>query len=187
MDSLKQIRKIIDPGDSWSKFFRKSLSTLLVASIAMFGYSVYSRDTRSHWEDLPLHVAIKKGDISDQVQEYLERLVRHDDRLRSVWVYSWPDARTLLPVASAGHAANPMPLGYFLASDYKEVGTLVMELCTQMERPHKTITVCPIMADNDAWGVIAFELKDGDPRPNNWRAVYAALTHKLSHIIYSEH
>ena len=59
-----------------------------------------------------------------------------------------------------------------------------MERCVEMDRPGHLVA-CPIMAENDAWGVDVFELKE---RPENyWRSVYAALTHKLSHIIYHDH
>ena len=51
-----------------------------------------------------------------------------------------------------------MPLGYFLTGDYKEVGGLVMERCVEMDRPTHLVA-CPIMAENDAWGVAVFKLK----------------------------
>ena len=98
-----------------------------------------------------------------QVQQYLDGLIRADPNLSSVWVYSWPDARTLIPVAHAGFHVNPLPLGYFWVTDYKEVGGLVMERCVEMDRL-KHLVACPIMAENDAWGVAVFELKENKAR-----------------------
>ena len=181
---VKLLKKQLSPGKTWGCFFRKTLSTLLVACIGAYGFNQYKSMSRSHWEDLPLHTAIAEGDISQQVQLYLDGLVRADHNLHSAWVYSWPDARTLIPVANGGLHTNPLPLGYFLTTDYKEVGALVMERCVEMERELHLIA-CPIMAENDAWGVAVFQLKD--KKQSHWRSVYAALTHKLSHIIYHDH
>ena len=99
-------------------------------------------------------------------------------------MYSWPDARTLMPVIHSGHQRDPMPIGYFQIREASAVGQLVMERCTEIERLETKLTACPIMAENDAWGVVIFEAKDGVRRPNGWQGIYAALTHKLSHIIY---
>ena len=60
-----------------------------------------------------------------------------------------------------------------------------MEQCVEMNR---LITPCSLphhIAENDAWGVAVFNLKDR--KQDQWRQVYAALTHKLSHIIYHNH
>ena len=179
--AFKLLNKIVDPGHDWGHFLRKSLSILLVAGIGAYGFNTYQRLQHSYWEDLPLHTAIDRDDKKEKVQKYLNRLIQADPNLESVWLYSWPDARSLIAVASAGNHINPLPLGYFWVEDYKEVGKLVMEQCAQMNRPDKII-MCPIMASNDAWGAIAFKIK-GDA-PNHWRAVYASLAHKLSHLIY---
>ena len=180
------IASMVSPGKTWGCFFRKTLSTLLVACIGAYGFNQYKNMSRSHWEDLPLDTAIEKGNIKGEVQKYLDGLVRHDQNLHSVWVYSWPDARTLEPVAHSGHYVDPMPLGYFQVRDASAIGQMVMEQCTEIERRQQTLTACPIMAENDAWGVVIFECEDDGQRPDRWRSVYAALTHKLSHIIYND-
>ena len=181
---LDLIASMVSPGKTWGCFFRKTLSTLLVASIGAYGFNVYQRMERSHWEDLPLHTAISKGDISQNVQQYLDGLRKSDPGIRSIWVYSWPDARTLLPVAHTGSHINPLPLGYFIRSDAKVVGQLVFQQCECLKRTGKKLLACPIMAENDAWGVIVFEHELGTERPNGYRLTYAALAHKLSNIIY---
>ena len=183
-EAFKFLTTMASPGKTWGCFFRKSLSTLLVACIGAYGFNQYKNMSRSHWEDLPLDTAIDKGNIKGEVQKYLDGLIRADQNLYSVWVYSWPDARTLIPVASSGLHVNPLSLGYFLVEDYKEVGALVMERCVELNRPMHLVA-CPIIAENDAWGVAVFNLKD--EKQNHWRSVYAALTHKISHIIYHDH
>ena len=181
---IKLLEQIVSPGKTWGCWARKALSTVLAAGVGVVGFNAYERLQRSHWEDLPLHTAITKDGKAFQVQQYLDGLLRADQNLESVWVYSWPDARTLQPVAHAGFHVNPLPLGYFWVTDYKEVGALVMEKCTELNR-HLHLVACPIMAENDAWGVAVFNLKER--KQDHWRSVYAALTHKLSHIIYHDH
>jgi hypothetical protein len=184
---LDIIASMVSPGKTWGCFYRKTLSTLLVAAIGAYGFNVYQRYERSHWEDLPLHTAIKEGDISSRVQRYLDGLKQADPGIKSIWVYSWPDARSLIPVAHAGNHINPLPLGYFLRSDTAAVGELVFEACSCLNRTGKKLLACPIMTENDAWGVIVFEHELGTDRPPGYKGVYAALAHKLSNIIYHYH
>ena len=181
---LDIIAQMISPGKTWGCFFRKTLSTLLVASIGAYGFNAYQRLERSHWEDLPLHTAITEGDISKQVQQYLDGLKIADSSLRSIWLYSWPDARSLIPVAHAGHHINPLPLGYWLLSDSDSVGEMVLGTCSCLDRAGKKLLACPIITENDAWGVVVFEHEPGTERLPGYKNIYAALAHKLSHIIY---
>ena len=184
---LDIIASMVSPGKTWGCFYRKTLSTLLVAAIGAYGFNVYQRFERSHWEDLPLHTAILEGDISSRVQRYLEGLKRADPGIKSIWVYSWPDARSLIPVAHAGNHINPLPLGYFLLGDREVIGDLVLSECSCLKRPGRKLLACPIFAENDAWGVIVFEHEPGTERPDGYKSVYAALAHKLSNIIYHNH
>ena len=181
------IASMVSPGKTWGCFFRKTLSTLLVASIGAYGFNAYQRYERSSWEDLPLHTAIAKGDIPRNVQKYIEGLKISDPGIKSIWIYSWPDGRTLIPVAHTGGHVNPLPLGYFLQTDYQVVGKLVFQHCECLKRPGKKLLACPIMAENDAWGVIVFEHEPGSNRPAGYKIRYAALAHKLSNIIYHNH
>ena len=183
---FKLIDHVIGPDKNWSFFIRKVLSTLLVATIGAYSWHEYTTFNRSHWEELPLHTAIRENGIEQKVLSYLNTVISaHMDHLKSVWVYSWPDARTLLPVAHAGSPENPIPLGYFQVTDAHQVGELVMEQCTELHRHNKRLIACPIMAENDAWGVVVFEcLVDCDEA---WLSHYQALAHKLAHLIYSNH
>ncbi len=181
------IASMVSPGKTWGCFFRKTLSTLLVASIGAYGFNTYQRLERSHWEDLPLHTAVMERDLKERISKYLQLLVSADESLKSVWLYSWPDARTLIATAHAGNHINPLPLGYFLGSDAAHVGELLMGQCVCLKRPNKKLLACPIMAENDAWGVILFEHELGTKRPDNYKAVYVALAHKLTNLIYNYH
>ncbi len=181
------ITSMVSPGKTWGCFFRKTLSTLLVASIGAYGFNTYQRLERSHWEDLPLHTAVKAGNISDQVDSYLTKLIESDPSLLSVWLYSWPDARTLIPVNHAGEHNNPLPLGYFLQTDSRVIGELALQHCSCLDRPGLKLLACPIFVENDAWGMILFSHKMGTDRPDGYKYVYAALAHKLSNIIYHKY
>ena len=188
MDKIVElIDHIVSPGNSWAGFFRKSLSLLTVAGIGAYGFTVYQSMKRSHWEDLPLHTAIDDHEIEKKVEFYLDTLVSTDSYLNSVWLYSWPDARTLISVAHAGEHNDPLPLGYFLRSDALPVGTLMMGQCTCLKRPAKKLLACPVMAENDSWGVVVFHHRQETGRPDNYKAIYVALAHKLSNIIYNDH
>ena len=184
---LDIIAQMVSPGKTWGCFYRKTLSTLLVAAIGAYGFNVYQRYERNHWEGLPLHTAIKEGDISTRVQSYLDKLNQADTGIKSIWVYSWPDSRSLIPVAHSGNHINPLPLGYFIRTDTKVVGELVFASCSCLKRPGKKLLACPIMTENDAWGVIVFEHELGSRRQDNYKSVYSALAHKLSNIIYHYH
>ena len=181
------ITTMVSPGKTWGCFFRKTLSTLLVASIGAYGFNAYQRLERSHWEDLPLHTAVQEEGVSESVQEYLEKLIDKDPGLKSVWLYSWPDARSLIPVAHAGSAINPIPLGYFIHTDALTIGELALERCSCLQRIGQKLLACPIIAENDAWGVLLFEHNPAIDRKGDYKSIYAALAHKLSHVIYHNH
>ena len=79
----KLFTAIVSPGKDWGTFTRKILSTLLVASIGAYGFSRYEAMNRSHWDDLPLHVAIEVDDRKREAQLYLDNLMRaHEDKLK---------------------------------------------------------------------------------------------------------
>ena len=180
---IKLIEEIIGPENSWSKFARKFISVILTFSLGGVVWTEYQKIQRSGWEDLPLHTAINKGTIAKQVQDYLNRLLRmRTGELKSIWLYSWPDARTLIAVANAGDATNPLPLGYFQDSDAPQVGQLVMDQCTEIMRGNKNLVACPIVAENDSWGVIVFECHT--PCTVQEIIQYKSFAHKLSHLIY---
>ena len=136
---------------------------------------------------LPLPPSGPAGDIEERVSRYLQLLVAADDSLKSVWLYSWPDARTLIAVAHPVNHTNPLPLGYFLRTDSSTVGELVMEAFASLDRPGKKLLACPIIAENDAWGVVVFEHELDTQRPHNYKSVYVALAHKLANLIYHNH
>ena len=188
MDKLVElIDHIVTPGKSWGGFFRKTLSLLTIAAMGAYAFNVYQDMQRSHWEDLPLHDAIDDRDKEKKVEFYLDTLVATDSYLTSVWLYSWPDARTLIPVAHAGDSTDPLPLGYFIRTDSKLVGELVMGQCACLDRPVMKLLACPIMAENDSWGIVVFNHRVETGRPENYKAIYVALAHKLSNIIYHDH
>ena len=184
---IKLLQSMVSPGKTWGCFFRKVISTSLVFTIGAYSFNQYQTLQRSFWEDLPLHTAIEKDEISDEVNRYINNLLARDPSLRGIWVYSWPDARSLLTVANVGDPINPIPLGYFLRSDAEAVGVLSFAECSCIKRPSKKLLACPIMANNDAWGVVVFEHELGTDRPDGYKTLYAALTHKLSNIIYNHH
>lgn len=181
------VRMELSPEKDWSTYLRKILSTIVLTTVLIFGVETYKSFTtpEDSWEDRPLHTRIKKGNIRADVIKYLEVVFRQNQRhLNSIWVYSWPDARTLIPVAHVGSPNNPIPLGYFTVNDSGAVGAMVMEQCAILERAYDNLIACPIFAENDAWGVVVFVCDDPDHAPYDWKNMFRSLAHKLSHVIY---
>ena len=175
----------LSPEKDWQTFIRKVLSTFIFMIVAVFSVDQYRSFTADGWEDRPLHNRIDRGDTKSDVIKYLEVVFRrHQSHLSSIWVYSWPDARTLIPVAHVGSPVNPIPLGYFTVNDSGAVGAMVMEQCAILEQTYSNLIACPIFAENDAWGVIVFVCEHPDKAPHDWRNMFRSLAHKLSHIIY---
>ena len=103
-EGFKLFTSIVSPGKTWGSFARKTLSMLLAADIGAYTFDRYEHMNRSHWEDLPLHTAIEVDDKRQRSQQYLDSLMRaHQGDIKGIWVYSWPDARTLIPVIHSGH------------------------------------------------------------------------------------
>ena len=81
---IKLLEQIISPQKSWGCWARKALSTMIAVGVGAYGFNVYERLQRSHWEDLPLHTAISADGKAEQVQSYLDGLIRADSNLISV-------------------------------------------------------------------------------------------------------
>lgn len=179
----------LGPEKDWQTFLRKVLSTILLAGCLSFGINEWQsfNDTEG-WSDRPLHTRIERPGVKDSVIKYLNIVYeQHSNHLQSIWVYSWPDARTLLPVAHVGNPTDPIPVGYFTVKDAGAVGAMVFEQCATLERYNNHLIVCPIFAENDAWGVVVFVCDSPEQAPHDWRNMFRSLAHKLSHIIYQTH
>ena len=85
---IKLLEQVISPQKTWGCWTRKALSTLIAMGVGVMGFNAYERLQRSHWEDLPLHTAISVDGKAEQVQTYLDGLIRADQNLASVWVLS---------------------------------------------------------------------------------------------------
>ena len=177
----------LSPEKDWQTFLRKVLSTFVFMAVAVLSVDQYRSFTADGWEDRPLHTRIERGDTRSDVIKYLEVVFKqHQKHLSSIWVYSWPDARTLIPVSHVGMPVNPIPLGYFTVNDSGAVGAMVMEQCAILERTYDSLIACPIFAENDAWGVVVFVCNNPEEAPKDWRNMFRSLAHKLSHVIYKE-
>ena len=178
--ALDIVASMVSPGKTWGCFFRKTLSTLLVAAIGAYGFNTYRRFEAKTFEALDLHEAVLVRGLPEKVQDNLDGLMRRNPDLKSVWLYSWYDGRNVLPVAHAGSHLDPFPLGYFTKEHALQIGRLVLGQCTAIDM----LIACPIMADNDAYGVLMFE---HDPATKYISPNLAAIAHKLTILIYHNH
>ena len=174
------IASMVSPGKTWGCFFRKTLSTLLVAAIGAYGFNSYRSWQNQTFEALDLHDAVVERGLPEKIQENLEGLLRRNPQLKAVWLYSWYDGRNMIPVDRAGVGKDPFPLGYFTKDHALQIGKLVLGECTSIGPD----VFCPIMADNDAYGVLIFVPEEGNLKPTT---NLSALAHKLTILIYHDH
>ena len=177
---IKLLEQIISPQKTWACWSRKTISAVLAASIGAYGFNAYREYQAQSFEALDLHEAVVERGLPEKVQANLESLLRLNPRLASVWLYSWYDGRNMLPVQHAGHGADPFPLGYFTQEHALQIGKLVLGQCVTIDLN----VMCPIMADNDAYGVLIFVPESGALRSNTNLQAFA---HKLTILIYHDH
>ena len=175
------IINILGPEASWSLYARKVFSLILVAGLGAYGWKEYEKFTyEPPLNETPIERILERPGTRQLVQRELNILLSILPNAESVWLYSWPDARHLDAVMSAGEGPNPMPLGYLRDGDEAAIGHYVLGKCERLERSFVNIS-CPINGDEDAWGVLIV-VYDSEPpaRPNAVKIV----ADKISSILY---
>lgn len=176
---------VIKPESDWGRFGRKLIGILISASIGAviwnvyFNYRISQTGERSVGEVLQL-----KPEKRPVVRKLLERIMASDGNIRSVWLYSWPDATNLSPVMYVGDAVNPLPFGTFRPGDEHAVGSLVLGICSEIDRPLDNYS-CPVSGFEDAWGIVVVRYSDDySPTESQQRGI-EAIAKKMGIILYS--
>ena len=157
---IQLFRNVLAPEKNWGVFTRKVLGVTLCVSVGAYGWNLYNQSHQPRTE-VPVHVVLSESNVRQrEVRETLERIMRADSRIESIWLYSWPDARQIMPVMYVGDSLNPLPRGSFIPVDAEALGTFLFGECYQLERNFQNVT-CPINGFQDSWGIIVVNYRDG--------------------------
>ena len=160
---IKLFRNVLAPEKNWGTFSRKVLGVALCASVGALGWNFYNTTTQPQSER-PGAEVIAESDLREkEVRELLETIKRADSEIVSVWLYSWPNARQIVPVMYVGDSLNPLPRGSFIPTDAEALGTFLFGECYELERSFRNIT-CPINGFEDSWGVVVVNYREGTSR-----------------------
>lgn len=183
LDKLIQlVEEIIGPETGWDRFLRKSISIMLVAALGAYSWDRYTEYIAPVVEvETSVEASLTANPSKRKlVQRELDVLLKILPNASSVWLYSWPDARHLRPVMSAGEGPDPMPLGYLRHGDEDTIGHFVLGKCTQLPRNFVNVS-CPVIGIQDAWGVLIVVYNEEPPsRPE----AVEITAEKISHIVY---
>ena len=186
VDLLKSVFK---PESDWQQFARKIIGILLSAGLGTLLWTLYLSPEVNLGEQTVAEILSTDSDKRERVKDLLNNLEDNNDRIKSVWLYSWPDARNLVPVMYAGDSVNPLPLGVFRNSDQFPVGSYVLEQCTPLDRRFPNHT-CPISGFQDAWGILVvryvdgYDVKDGEFSQEDLHRM-ESIADTISTILYS--
>ena len=156
-------RYVIAPERDWASFVRKLVSVLLCASLGALAFGMYSDHTKpKQLGELPvLTILEKERDKKEVIRRLMESILRSDENIKSVWLYSWPDALQLLPVMHVGDSIDPLPSGSLQRGDEYAIGAFLFGDCVEINRNFNNFS-CPINGFQDSWGVLVVNY-DEDP------------------------
>ena len=177
-------RYVLAPESDWGKFTRKIISILISASLGAYGQNAYTKYTGSGKGEQPVSVVIRNSRVKEQqVRSLLESIKRTDQTIKSVWLYSWPDALQLVPIMYVGDSVNPIPNGSFIDDDTNVMGTFLFGECAELIRDFKN-TSCPINGFEDSWGVLVVNYGQTTPSERS-KDIVESVANRISLLLYS--
>tara|TARA_B100000131_G_C17977947_1_gene557360 strand:+ start:148 stop:714 length:567 start_codon:yes stop_codon:yes gene_type:complete len=184
MDKIIQIIKsIISPEQNWSAFAMKITGLIVVAVIAYIAFQQYTNLTADEDnQNIPIiEVFEAQPEKKDEVEDLLNKLLRSDREIQSVWLYDWVDARNVVPLMMLPrNSEDLLPTGYWMQGDEYVIGHFVLNSCTSLDRDVINYA-CSIISTEDAWGVLIVTYADGTT-PDFKNTKVTAL--KISEILY---
>ena len=184
MDKIIQIIKsIISPEQNWSAFAMKITGLIVVAVIAYIAFQQYTNLTADEDnQNIPIiEVFEAQPEKKDEVEDLLNKLLRSDREIQSVWLYDWVDARNVVPlIMLPRNSEDLLPTGYWMQGDEYVIGHFVLNSCTSLARDVINYA-CSIISTEDAWGVLIVTYADGTT-PDLKNTKVTAL--KISEILY---
>lgn len=183
---LELVEDLLNPGRDWGEFSRRMISIIVLSLVTFVGVDVYwnLKERSDPWVPV-IELMETKPDKAEQVKRLMEKMLYLHSEIRSVWLYSWPDAANLDVVHQVGDPSNPIPTGHFWASDAHDVGKLGLDICTELRRNQHN-TACAIIGNGDSWGLLVVVWDQGKPRPEGYKEFVASTASRISHLLYSE-
>ncbi|WNL51076.1 hypothetical protein SCREM2_gp157 [Synechococcus phage S-CREM2] len=179
------LKAIVKPESNWGQFSRKMLGLLISAAVSGVIWNVYFNYQRTHTGEQAVGEVIEQNPNKKKIiRELLERIKSSNREIESVWLYSWPDSRNLIPVMYVGDSLSPVPLGSFREGDEHAVGTFVLDGCAQINRRVLNYS-CSVTGFQNAWGVVVVTYPDGYVVTENDISDIKATARRMGVVLYS--
>ena len=162
--AIETVKNIISPEQNWSKFLMKIVGLSAISAIGLVGFKAY---TESKVVDDGAEEAITvlfEEDPSKKlkVESLLSGILNKNRDIISVWLYDWPDARNIVPIANFPRTSvDPIPTGYWMPGDEEVIGHFVLAQCTELPNRKFISRTCPVTGQTDAWGALVITYADG--------------------------
>ena len=116
---LKLFRDVCAPESDWATFVRKIIGIIVTASVGAAGFGIYYQLYRvPQLGERPVSVLLSESEEKEEhIRDTLESIKQSNSNIRSVWLYSWPDALQIMPVMYVGDSVNPLPGGSLQRGD----------------------------------------------------------------------
>ena len=103
LQALAEVLKaVVKPESNWGKFSRKMLGLVISAAVGATIWNVYFNYQQSQLGEVSVGEVLEQDPSKRKtVRELLER-IKSQQKIESVRLYSWPDARNLIPVMYVG-------------------------------------------------------------------------------------
>lgn len=158
---LHLFRNVLSPESDWPTFIRKLIGVTVAGATAVIGLHFYTQFNLSETGEQPVEVVLDNSKSKQkQIRKLIETILRLDDSIKSVWMYSWPDALNLVPIMYVGDSKNPLPASTFVRQDAPALGPFLFGECFRLTRDFNNHT-CPINGFEDSWGIVVVVI-DGD-------------------------
>ena len=186
-DLIKFADKLITTDDGWASWARKILTSLVLSGLFFVGFTTYQEYQEDQTNFHTLEERIEKDpEAFAAVKTLMADTHRAYESIDGIWLYSWPDARSLDVVHSAGTTHDPLPLGHFWTTDAHDVGKLTLRICTELNR-NSPNTACAVWGNDDAWGLLVVVWDPEEQKPDHYKEMINALAHKIGHNLYPHH
>tara|TARA_R100001443_G_scaffold7854_1_gene17176 strand:- start:707 stop:1270 length:564 start_codon:yes stop_codon:yes gene_type:complete len=162
--AIETVKNIISPEQNWSKFLMKIVGLSAISAIGLIGFKAYTESKIvDDGGDKEISVLFEEDPSKKlKVEALLSGILTKNRDIKSVWLYDWPDARNIIPIANFPRTSiDPIPTGYWMPGDEEVIGHFVLAQCTQL--PNRTFIsqACSIMGTEDAWGVLVVTYEQG--------------------------
>jgi hypothetical protein len=162
------------------------ISLIVLSLLAFVGIDVYWNIKERHDKFIPVAEIITTDPHAfEHVKTLMADMKSRHREIKSIWLYSWPDAANVDVVHQVGDTINPLPVGHFWTADAHDVGKLSMDVCTELNRNLRN-TACSIIGNGDSWGVIVVVWDEEKPHPANHVGFVQSFARRISHLLYGD-